>query len=90
MRHAARVDASQAEIVAALRAAGASVQLIGLPVDALVGFRGVTHHMEFKTKGTRYGRGPNRNQQEFMAGWLGAQVVLVDTPEAALNALGVI
>lgn len=39
MRHAARVDANQAAIVAALEAAGATVEVIGQPLDLLVGFR---------------------------------------------------
>ena len=38
MRHAARVDANQIQIVSALRAAGAYVWIIGLPVDLLVGY----------------------------------------------------
>ena len=49
MRRAARVDANQAEIVAALRQAGASVWIIGIPVDLLVGFRGMTIAVEIKT-----------------------------------------
>jgi hypothetical protein len=90
-RYAARVDASQDAIVSALRAAGASVTLIKWPVDAIVGHRGVTMLMEFKTAGTYYAKkGGNKNQHDFMATWRGGPVSLVDGPEAALRALGVI
>lgn len=91
MRRAARVDANQDAIVSALRAAGASVWLIGRPVDALVGLRGVTLLMEFKNPASRYGKkGANDNQKDFMATWRGGPVSLVDGPEAALRALRVI
>lgn len=90
LRRAARVDASQAAIVSALEAAGASVWLIGRPVDAIVGLASKTLLMEFKTAGTYYGRKPNKNQQKFMDGWKGGPVCLVDSPEAALRALGVL
>jgi small-conductance mechanosensitive channel len=49
MRRAARVDANQEQIVSALRAAGAYVWIIGLPVDLLVGFRGHTFLVEIKS-----------------------------------------
>ena len=48
MRRAARVDASQAEIVAALRAGGAYVWIAGLPLDLIVGFQGKTALVECK------------------------------------------
>jgi hypothetical protein len=91
VRYAARVDASQDAIVSALRAAGASVCLIKWPTDAIVGYRGHTLLMEFKTAGTAYAKqGGNKNQKSFMATWNGGPVSLVDGPEAALRALGVI
>jgi hypothetical protein len=91
MRRAARVDANQDAIVSALRSAGASVLSIGQPVDLLVGHRGVTVLMECKNPKTGYGkRGANSNQRDFMATWNGGPVSLVDGPEAALRALGVI
>jgi hypothetical protein len=89
-RYAKRVDASQDAIVSALKAAGASVYLIGRPVDAIVGFRGQTLLMELKTPGTQYGKKPNKNQQSFMDSWHGGTVCMVDNPEAALQAIGVI
>ena len=49
MRKAAKTDANQAEIVAALRAVGASVWVIGLPVDILLGVAGKTLAVEIKT-----------------------------------------
>jgi hypothetical protein len=90
VRYAARVDASQDAIVSALRAAGASVTLIKWPVDALVGYRNQTLLMEFKTAGTQYGKKLNKNQASFMETWKGGPVSLVDGPEAALRALGVL
>lgn len=91
MRRAARTDATQTQIVSALRAAGASVSLIKWPVDAIIGFRGLTLLAEFKNPESRYGKkGANENQKSFMSEWLGGPVVLIDGPEAALRALGVI
>ena len=39
-RYALRVDANQAAVVSALEAAGATVQVVGKPLDLLVGIRG--------------------------------------------------
>jgi uncharacterized protein YjeT (DUF2065 family) len=89
MRRAARVDANQAQVISALRAAGASVMVIGLPVDLLVGHNNVTMLMEVKNPDSRYGRsGANDNQTVFMQTWRGGAVALVDGPEAALRAIG--
>jgi hypothetical protein len=91
MRRAARVDANQGEVIDALRKAGASVLVIGQPVDLLVGHRGVTLLMECKNPQSRYGKaGANDNQRSFMEAWTGGPVSLVDGPEAALRALGVV
>lgn len=91
MRYAARIDANQTAIVSALRAAGASVYVLKLPTDLLVGFRGVTMLMEVKNKETSYGRaGANKNQREFMESWRGGAVALVDNPDAALRSIGAI
>lgn len=76
--------------MSALRDAGASVSLIQRPVDAIVGIAGRTILMEFKTPGTQYGKKPNDNQATFMRDWRGGPVALVDGPEAALRALGVL
>jgi hypothetical protein len=91
VRHASRVDANQAAIVSALQAAGASIEIIGLPVDLLIGFRGVTLLIEVKNPKSRYGKaGANKNQASFMQSWRGGPVALVDSPEAALRAIGAI
>ncbi len=89
-RYAARVDASQEQIVSALRAAGASVYLIGRPVDAVVGIRGQTLLMEFKTPGTHYGKKLNDNQQAFKDEWRGFPIAMVDGAESALRALSLL
>ena len=87
MRRAARVDANQEQVVSALRAAGAYVWIIGLPVDLLVGYKGCTVLMEVKD-------GPRKRltplQEAFFAKWEGGTVSRVDGPEAALNVLKVI
>lgn len=91
MRYAARVDANQEQIVSALRAAGATVLIIGLPVDLLVGHNNKTVLMEVKNPDSRYGkRGANDNQTVFMQTWRGGAVALVDGPESALRAIGCI
>ena len=90
MRHAARIDANQAAIVAALRAQGASVYLIKLPVDLLVGYGGKTALVEVKNPDSRYGRaGLNANQQSWLATWNGGTVATVDSVAAAERLLKV-
>ena len=49
MRRAARIDANQTQVIEALRAAGAYVWIIGLPVDLVVGYKNRTVLMEIKT-----------------------------------------
>jgi hypothetical protein len=87
MRRAARVDANQDQVVSALRAAGAYVWIIGLPVDLLVGYKGYTILMEVKD-------GPRKRltalQEAFFAKWDGGTLSRVDGPESALTALRVI
>ena len=87
MRRAARVDANQAQIVSALRAAGANVWILGLPVDLLVGYKGQTILMEVKD-------GPKKQltalQDTFFENWTGGTLSRVDGPEAALRTLKVI
>lgn len=90
MRHAARVDANQAEVVAYLRAQGASVYLVKLPVDLLVGFNGKTALVEVKNPNSAYGKkGANPNQADWMASWQGGTVALVDGIDAAARLLKV-
>jgi hypothetical protein len=87
MRYAARVDKNQSEIVSALRAAGAYVWIIGLPVDLLVGYNGQTFLVEIKD-------GPKkpltRLQQDFFASWIGGGLHRIDGPEDALRMIGVL
>jgi hypothetical protein len=88
MRRAARTDANQAEIVAALRKIGATVQPLhqvgaGCP-DLLVGFRGVNWLIEVKD----VNKPPSRRQLTadqvyWHGGWKG-QVATVETAGAAI------
>lgn len=84
---AAKVDANQAQIVSALRAAGCSVQPLhrvgsGCP-DLLVGFRGVNHCLEIKD-----GRRPpserelTPDQIEWHMMWKGHALVVCGVDEA--------
>jgi len=87
MRRAARVDATQEAIVSALRAAGAYVWVIGLPVDLLVGYKGHTFCVEVKS-------GPSKRltklQADFFENWSGSTLARIDSPEAALRMIGVV
>jgi hypothetical protein len=87
MRRAARVDANQEAIVSALRAAGAYVWIVGLPVDLLVGFKGHTYLVEVKTNSKK--RFTNL-QSDFFMNWKGGTLARVDNPESALRMLKVI
>lgn len=95
MRRAARVDANQAQIVSALRAAGASVQSLaavgdGVP-DLLVGHKGCTYLVECKN-----GRLPpsarelTKDQIEWHVNWRGGACVVVNSADEALAAIGAI
>jgi hypothetical protein len=87
MRHAARVDANQQAIVAALRSAGCYVWIIGLPVDLLIGYKGHTFLMEIKTTSKKRLTGL---QATFFEKWTGGTLCRVDSPEAALRMIGVV
>ena len=92
MRRAAKVDVTQAEIVDALRKAGATVQPLhtvgdGCP-DLLVGFRRANFLLECKPNiGSPSRRNLRANQQDWHDGWKGT-VAVVETPEAALAVIG--
>lgn len=94
MRHAAKVDKTQAAIVEALRQAGASVWVIGLPVDLLVGIRSKNYLMECKSPLDRVKKPRNGSltdlQADFIASWQGDRPHVVATPEEALRAVGLI
>jgi phosphoserine phosphatase len=87
MRYAARVDANQEQVVSALRAAGAYVWIISLPVDLLVGYQGHTFLMEVKDGSKKR---LTKLQEDFFQNWTGSTLCRVDGPESALRALGVI
>ena len=87
MRRAARVDANQEQVVSALRAAGAYVWIIGLPVDLLVGYKGHSWLMEVKTD---HKKKLTKLQEHFFANWRGGTLCRVDGPEAALRAIKVV
>ena len=87
MRYAARVDANQEQIVSALRAAGAYVWIIGLPVDLLGGYHGHTFLVEIKS-------GSEKRlaalQADFFENWSGSTLCRVDNAESALRMIGMI
>jgi len=87
MRRAARVDANQDQIVSALRAAGAYVWIIGLPVDLLVGHKGHTFLVEIKTDSKKR---LTALQDDFFENWAGSTLARIDCPEAALRMIGVV
>ncbi len=87
MRYAARVDANQDAIVSALRAAGAYVWIVGLPVDLLVGYRNHTYLVEIKTDAKQR---LTALQADFFDNWKGGTLARVDSPESALRMLKVI
>ncbi len=85
MRYAARVDANQDQIVSALRAAGAYVWIIGLPVDLLVGYKGKTILVEVKSGSKKR---LTKLQADFFENWSGGTLVRIDGAEAALRMIG--
>ena len=95
-------DANSAEIVAALRKAGASVTDLG-PVgggvpDLLVGYLGATFLIEAKSATTHarrakdpaleHGEYLTDDQIEFLSKWRGGRVHIVTSSEEALAVLG--
>lgn len=101
MRRAARVDANQAQIVSALRAAGATVEDTsavgrGFP-DLVVGYRrpgerfGNTWLMECKDGNKPpSARELTPMQIEWHVNWRGGACVVVNSPDEALAAIGAI
>ena len=92
MKWAAKADANQSEIVAALRKVGATVQHLhsvgqGCP-DLAVGYRGATYLLECKD-GSKppSARKLTDNQIEWHANWRG-HVAVVATVKEALTAIG--
>jgi len=87
MRYAAKVDSNQDAIVSTLRAAGAYVWIIGLPVDLLVGYGNHSYLMELK-RNSKARMTPL--QADFFKNWTGGTLCRVDSPDAALRMIGVI
>jgi len=83
-RYAARVDANQTQIVSALRAAGALVWHIKLPMDLLVGDRESGRIMLMDCKMPKTGS-KTALQARFEREWAGLPISFVDGPEAALR-----
>lgn len=87
MRYAKRVDQNQDQIVIALRAAGAYVWIIGLPVDLLVGYKSHTFLVEIKRNAkSRF----TPLQRDFFENWCGGTLARIDSPDAALRMIGVL
>ena len=88
MRHAARVDANQSAVVEALRAVGARVWIIGLPVDLLIGHKGKLMLMEIKD-GSKVpsARKKTALQDKFFSEWTDLPISMADSPQAALRHL---
>ena len=95
MKYAARTDANHAEVVKALRAAGATVHSLaavgnGMP-DLLCGFRNHTILFEVKDGSKSPSRQKLRPLQiKWHATWQGGTLATVDGPEAALRMLGAV
>lgn len=86
MRHYAnRKDDSQADIVEALRKAGASVCIMDHPLDLLVGIPGYTLLVECKMAKKRGWKDEKtEKQKKFLQSWKG-QYAIVYTPDEALE-----
>ena len=83
MRRAAKVDANQAEIISLLRQVpGVTVEVIGRPVDILIGYRGKNLLVEIKNKS---GKDKLTDaQRKFIPDWTG-QVRVAHTFEEILK-----
>lgn len=90
MRRRRRADATQPPIVAALRAAGRSVEVLsdvgrGVP-DLLVGNDGETYLLEVEVPKSTKGKSHRTLQVFWRERWLGRPVSIVTTPDEALAA----
>lgn len=97
MVYARKVDQTQKEIVEGLRAAGFRVEIIGRPVDLLVGEKGTEYNhrkfywtlMELKTP-TKAGKVRKRADQEAQQKFCEETgTCIVSSLDEALNALGI-
>jgi len=87
-RYAAKVDANQRQVISALEAAGAKVEVIRQPLDLLVGMNGKWLLLEVKNPS---GKNETTNAQEaFYKRFPGYPWAQVDGAEAALRHLRVL
>ena len=87
-RRDARTDANQADIVKAMEDMGASVWVIGWPVDLLVGAGGRTCPVEVKVLVGKREPKPKpytKTQKDFLATWRGGPVGTITDVEGAIN-----
>ena len=82
-KYAATVDGNQSDIVDALRAIGCDVEVIGRPVDLLVGYRKRNFLLEIKRPGVKP-RKDQQDQQDWIRDWKG-QVRVCSSPEEAIK-----
>jgi len=80
MRH--RTDLNQPDIITALKRIGATVYVIGRPVDLLVGYRSHNYLLECKNLGGRNKKTPA--QEDFFRDWKG-QVRICHSAEEAIK-----
>jgi hypothetical protein len=93
-RYATKRDINEPEIIAALRAVGATVFSLDKPVDLLVGYKGKTLLMEVKQYGKKkrmdgFIHDLTTGQREFFSSWRGGELVTVRSVEQALACLGI-
>lgn len=90
MRYALRTDANQTAVISALEAAGATVLVVGKPLDLLVGIRSQFMLIEVKDGAkVKSAQKPTKAQVKFFERFPGYPWAIVDGPEAALRAIGV-
>ena len=82
-RHNAKVDKNQKAIVKALKQIGCGVEVIGRPVDLLVGYRSRNFLIEVKREGAKP-RKDQQAQQDWIRDWSG-QVRICRTAEEAIK-----
>ncbi len=82
-KYGAATDANQKEIVDALLAIGCDVDIIGRPLDLLVGYRKLNFLIEVKIPGGE-NRKCDQEQRDWIKNWRG-QARVVTTPEQAIK-----
>ena len=82
-RYNAKVDQNQKDIIDALRKIGATVEVIGRPLDLLVGYRKRNFIVEVKQKG-KENRKDQQAQRDWIKDWKG-QARIVTSPEEAIQ-----